>query len=319
MQEHTPSYEDTSSNHTEERNLIDIETEANGIHTFIDDEMSEPELMFFCKDDVEASALLTKCIKWSKDENWTLMKTYLNTVHSDNDNDNNIIQQQQQQQPSGVVINEQLFIKHFYLGICNFRVNDYQEALVHFIEAQKIHQYYQLQYNIALCYMKIGNLENAVFYLEGAIKKNKHFFFAQYNLIKIYLKKNNTNDAFLIYRDFSEIIKKEKDKAQFQSHTGIDSGNRMSVVSYNTLKLFYKIGAECLFAKQLYQECVYTILDALKFNPEDAEIWCLYAKVFIMKKTFDYAIPLLNKAIDIQPDYKEAKRLLELLVAQNVK
>ena len=309
MQEHNPSYEDTSSNHTDDnniqRNLIDGETEANGIHTFIDDEMSEPELMFFCKEDPEASALLTKCIKWSKDENWTLMKTYLSSINSDNDN--NFIQQ------SSNAMNEQLFIKYFYLGISNFRVNDYQEALVNFIEAQKIHQYYQLQYNIALCYMKLGNLENAVFYLEGAMKKNKHFFFAQYNLIKIYLRKNNTNDAFLIYRDFSEIIKKEKDKEQFKTNTGIESGNRMSVVSFNTLKLFYKIGAECLFEKQLYQECVYTILDALRFNPEDAEIWYLYAKVFVMKKTFEYAIPLLKKAIEIQPDYIEAKKLLEFL------
>ena len=40
-------------------------------------------------------------------------------------------------------------------------------------------------------------------------------------------------------------------------------------MSFNSLKLFYKLGAECCFAKQLYQECVHTILEALKYNPED--------------------------------------------------
>ena len=152
-----------------------------------------------------------------------------------------------------------------------------------------------------------------MFYLEAVTKKNRNFFFAYYNLIKIYLKKNNINDAFLIYRDFSEIIKKEKDKEKLSEQTGITPDNRLSVTSFNTLKLFYKIGAECLFAKQLYQECVYTILDALKFNPEDAELWFLYAKVFVMKKSFEYAIPLLKKSLDIQPDYPEAKKLLDFL------
>ena len=89
--------------------------------------------------------------------------------------------------------------------------------------------------------------------------------------------------------------------------------NRLSVTSFNTLKLFYKIGAECLFAKQLYQDCVYTLLDALKFNPEDAELWFLYAKIFVMKKSFEYAIPLLKKALEIDPGYEEAQKLLSFL------
>jgi tetratricopeptide (TPR) repeat protein len=79
------------------------------------------------------------------------------------------------------------------------------------------------------------------------------------------------------------------------------------------LKFFYKLGAQCCFAKALYQECVHTLLEALKFNPEDPELWCLYAKVFIMKKSFEYAKPMLHKAISLNPDYPEAKELLEIL------
>lgn len=91
-------------------------------------------------------------------------------------------------------------------------------------------------------------------------------------------------------------------------------GNRLSVASFNALKLFHKLGAECCFAKALYQECVHTILEALKFNPEDPELWCLYAKVFIMKKSFEYAKPLLVKALDIDSNYTEAKDLLTILI-----
>ncbi len=81
----------------------------------------------------------------------------------------------------------------------------------------------------------------------------------------------------------------------------------------NVLKLFYKLGAECCFLKGDFIECVHTILEALKFNPEDPELWCLYAKVFIMKKAFDHAKPLIKKALEIDPNYAEAKSLLDIL------
>lgn len=106
----------------------------------------------------------------------------------------------------GSKINKVGFVKNFYLGVAHFKLNEYEDALQCFFEANKIYQYYQLNYNIALCYIKLNNLENAVFYLEAVTKKNKNFFFAYYNLIKIYLKKNNINDAYLIYRDFSDVI-----------------------------------------------------------------------------------------------------------------
>ena len=79
------------------------------------------------------------------------------------------------------------------------------------------------------------------------------------------------------------------------------------------MKLFYKLGAECYFAKGNYQECVPIIMEALKFNPDDPEIWCIYAKVFIVKKIFDSAKPLLLKAIELDPKYKEPRYLLDII------
>lgn len=81
----------------------------------------------------------------------------------------------------------------------------------------------------------------------------------------------------------------------------------------NTLRLFYKLGAECYFAKGNYQECIPIILEALKFNPDDPEVWCIYAKVFIVKKAFEYAKPLLKKAIQLDSNYKEPRDLLAIL------
>jgi tetratricopeptide (TPR) repeat protein len=79
------------------------------------------------------------------------------------------------------------------------------------------------------------------------------------------------------------------------------------------LKLFYKLGAECSFHLEYHQECVHTLLEALKFNPEDPELWCLYGKVFLEKKAFEYAKPLLEKAVKLDPNYEEPRKLLEIL------
>ncbi len=87
----------------------------------------------------------------------------------------------------------------------------------------------------------------------------------------------------------------------------------MSTTSFNVLKLFYKLGAECSFHLEYHQECVHTILEALKFNPEDPELWCLYGKVFMLKKAFEYAKPLFEKAIELNRDYDEPKHLLKII------
>jgi len=265
----------------------------------INDELSEPEIMHFCKDHSKAIDLVKKCIRFLNEKTWKDLKNYLK----------DLLQINPDSLKEGSEQSAIFFVKHFYLGVAHFKLEEYDQALSCFCEANKIYQYFQINYNIALCYIKIGNLENAVFYLEAVTKKNKNYFFAYYNLIRIYLRKNNINDAYLIYREFSDLIKKDKDA---QKHE-LGVGNRLSIATFNALKLFYKLGAECCFAKSSYQECVHTILEALKFNPEDPELWCLYAKVFIMKKAFDYAKPLLEKALEINPNYKEAESLLEHL------
>jgi len=178
------------------------------------------------------------------------------------------------------------FVRHFYLGVGYFKQSSYEESLKCFIEANKIFKFYQLHYNIGLCYMRLNKLENAVYYFDTVTKENKNNIFAYYNLIKIFLKQKNYNDAYLLYHEFMELMKKDnpQDKvmAQFEEIGG--GGERLTGSPINYLKIFFKIGAECCFAKALYQECIHTILEGLKFNPEDPDLWCLYGKVYIVKK-----------------------------------
>lgn len=168
----------------------------NDFEAFVNEETSEPEIMYWCKDSPEATELLRKCVKMMSEKNWTTIKKYLKEI---------IDQDEISLLNKDADSNKKLFVKNFYLGIAHFKLGELDESLQSFFEANKHHQYYQLNYNIALCYMKQNNLENAAFYLEAVTKKNKNFFFAYYNLIKIYLKKNNINDAYLIYRDFSDV------------------------------------------------------------------------------------------------------------------
>ena len=116
--------------------------------------------------------------------------------------------------------------------------------------------------------MRLNNLESAVYYLDTVTKENKNNIFAFYNLIKIFLKQKNYNDAYLLYHEFMEVMKKENLQDKFINQLE-DNNERLSGSPINYLKIFFKIGAECCFAKALYQECIHTILEGLKFNPED--------------------------------------------------
>lgn len=51
-----------------------------GIQDFINEEISEPDLMYMCKDDEEATILLKKCVKWMNEKNWVTMKNYLQDI-----------------------------------------------------------------------------------------------------------------------------------------------------------------------------------------------------------------------------------------------
>lgn len=166
----------------------------NDFVDFITEEMSEPDIMYWCKDSEEAASLLRNCIKWMSSKNFTTMKRYLKEiVDSDTDTGNSS------------QINKVAFVKNFYMGVSHFKDAEYDEALHCFFEANKLYQYYQLHYNIALCCMKKNKLEEAVIYLEGVITKNQNFFFAYYNLIKIYLMKHNPGEAYVNYRKLSDV------------------------------------------------------------------------------------------------------------------
>jgi len=116
--------------------------------------------------------------------------------------------------------------------------------------------------------MQLGNLESAVYYFDTVTKENKHHIFAFYNLIKIFLKQKNYNDAYLLYHEFKEINKMEN-----RDNSTNDIGQKILINSSNLTNIFSKLGAYCCFAKSLFQECIHTILEGLKFNPDDPGIF----------------------------------------------
>lgn len=49
----------------------------NDFTAFINEELSEPDIIAWCRDSEEATSLLRKCIKWMNEKNWQIMKKYL--------------------------------------------------------------------------------------------------------------------------------------------------------------------------------------------------------------------------------------------------
>ena len=170
--------------------------------TFLNEEISEPDISYWCNDSEKASDLLRKCIKMMNERNWKGIKSYMKTCVTAEEEETESISNRKNNSDK---INKVSFVKNFYLGVAHFKDNDYDEALQCFYEANKLYQYYQLHYNLALCCMKKGMLEEAVLYLDGVITKNNNFFFAYYNLIRIYLQKRNPSQAYVNYRRLSDV------------------------------------------------------------------------------------------------------------------
>lgn len=174
--------------------------------TFITEEMSEPDISYWCNDSPEATQLLRKCIKMMNEKNYSTMKSYLKTI-SDLEGEMGVFKTSDGNNENTTPVNKVSFVKNFYLGIAHFKEGEYEEALECFKQAKSLHQYYQLHYNLALCCMKLNNLYDAIIYLDCVITKNPNFFFAYYNLIKIYLSNRNPSQAYVNYRRLSEVRK----------------------------------------------------------------------------------------------------------------
>jgi len=169
---------------------------------FLNEEISEPDISYWCSDCEKASDLLRKCIKLMNEKNWKAIKSYMKTCVNTEEDELELITNKKTNSDK---VNKISFVKNFYLGVAHFKEKEYDEAMNCFFEANKLYQYYQLHYNLALCCMKKGMLEEAVLYLDGVITKNNNFFFAYYNLIRIYLQKKNPSQAYVNYRRLSDV------------------------------------------------------------------------------------------------------------------
>ena len=96
------SYNEYDNNNDED---IDNPLLRNNFEEFMNDEMSEPDIMYWCKDNESATQLLRKCIKWMNDKNYETMKGYLK-LKEEEEKDNLLGQNQ---------INKPGFVKSFYL------------------------------------------------------------------------------------------------------------------------------------------------------------------------------------------------------------
>jgi tetratricopeptide (TPR) repeat protein len=203
MENNTPAkydpFEDDDFEDSQIKKAILNQGEKPDIRTFLNDEFSEPNINNLIKDCPEAIELMRKSMIMIREDNWKGLKSYMKTCVTPEEyhGDEKLSQES---------LNTISFVKNFYLGVANFKEKEYDEAMTCFMEADQIHSYEQIHYNLALCFMKKVKFEEAIIYLDGVIKKNPNFFFAYYNLIKIYLQKKNPSQAYVNYRRLFDVL-----------------------------------------------------------------------------------------------------------------
>lgn len=136
-------------------------------------------------------------------------------------------------------------------------------------------------------YEELGNLENAIIFLERAIKKSRDSTNILAKKGELLLKIGNYNEA-------------------------IECFNKVLEVNPQHISVLMNKGA-ALLGQHDFEESIKYFNEALKINPELKGVWFNKALAYEAQGEIEDAINCLNKALKIDPDYRSAKKSLEEL------
>jgi tetratricopeptide (TPR) repeat protein len=101
-------------------------------------------------------------------------------------------------------------IVHSYIGKCYSRLDRYEEAILHFGEANQLQEKEIHLYQIGFCYSHLFHYELAESFFEKSICLNDSYFHAYYQLANVYLKQRKHDKAILLLEKLKEKFPEEK-------------------------------------------------------------------------------------------------------------
>ena len=165
-----------------------------------------------------------------------------------------------------------------FLGIIKLNLQDYSSASYYFIQTISLYeQHSEAHYNLAYCYQKLNQLDEAVIHYKRTLELNPLHIDSKNNLAVIYQEQNKIQEA-------EEILKELVDKDPLNSTAQNNLGNHyLKRKNYDAAIKFYQ--------------------NAVKIAPDNSDYQFNMGMCFLSMDYFNSAFQCFEKVLQVRPGH----------------
>lgn len=199
------------------------------------------------------------------------------------------------------------FQKGYDFGLELIRKGSYNEARQQFKKLLNVYETAEIYYNLGYIKTTQGKYEEALIAFRRATQINSAYAKAYKKMAEVYSLLGRDEEAQKCLEAAAEIyLEKQMDSEAESVLLEALTINPNTINIYNTLGIVYRRQGN-------YQESIRYYRKALKVTPEDENIMFNLARVYLAAKSFREARLTLLKALDLNPNFSEAKKMLDSL------
>lgn len=181
----------------------------------------------------------------------------------------------------------------------------FDDALAEFQKILSIYESAEIYYNMGYIKTAQGEYDEALVCFRKATQINNAFARAYQKMGEVYVKLGRTKEAEEALSRAAEIyMEKNMDKNAEMVLNEVAKISPNTINVYNSLGIIYRRQGRFDLAIKQYDK-------ALRVNSEDENILYNLSRVYLMMKDVDMAHKTIKKSLSINPDFKQARALLE--------
>jgi len=212
---------------------------------------------------------------------------------------------------------------HYALGISLFKAGRVDDAVEQYNKSLRISSNQPETFiNLGLAYNEKGDLERALFNFQKAAQLKPDSYEANYNAGTAYLKKGDYENA-IIHLQKAVLLKPESDEANFNLGNAYFKKNafddampyfKKSIEQNPThIKAYQSIGMILYMQGRPEEAETYFKHALLNDTPESAISYNYLGAIFLKRHNIHDALINFKKAVELDPEYGDAKKNLEKL------
>jgi tetratricopeptide (TPR) repeat protein len=208
---------------------------------------------------------------------------------------------------------ENAWMGYLRLGTCRMELQQYDQAVAAFQEAQKAQpKDLKVNYSLAMAYRKAGQLDQAESVLKSLAELNPQDASTYYSdIIKMYDETGQNEKAIEAAKKVIELNPKSEMAVynlaiMFQKlkrfEEAIATFQQALAIKTDYDVAYYNIGS-CYLNLKKYKESIDAFRNYVALVPDNADAWLQIGVCYMQLKDFESALEPLKKCVELRPDY----------------